>query len=109
MQSTNPIYEGPMYDTIEGESFKSLASPLSPPSTPSAESANRYVFSTANTVPGVPPQRKGSTGQTPTLVNGQEEKPSLQPSMLPTPNLQLGEDYMVMNTRLFLSKTDTIT
>ena len=108
MQSTNPIYEGPMYDTIEGEWSKSLVSPLSPPSTPSAESANRYIFSSANTAPGVPPPRKGSTSQTPTMVNGQEEKPSLQSAVLPTTNLQLGEDYMVMNTQLSLSKTDTI-
>ena len=100
-----------MYDTVDGEPLKKLASPLSPPSTPSAESANRYVLSTANMAPRVPPPRKGSTVQPQTLVNGKEEKPSLQPSELPTTNMQLGEEYMVMNTtlRLSLTKTDTIT
>ena len=81
-----------MYETIPGESFKSLMSPsLTTPNTPSADSANRYVFSNeVQALPSLPPARNGSINKKPTLASVCDEKLSLEP------NIQLGEDYMVM-------------
>ena len=83
-----------MYETIPGESFKSLMSPdpsLTTPNTPSADSANRYVLSNElQALPSLPPARNGSIDKKTALDCACDEKLSLEP------NIQLGEDYMVM-------------
>ena len=82
MQASNPIYERAVYETIPGESFKSLLSPGSIPSTPSADSATRYVFD-HDIAPTIPPPRKGSVCLTPTLESVQKLDLSLQGAVIP--------------------------
>ena len=55
--ASNPIYEGVVYETTPGESFKSLQSS---PSTPTADSAlsNRYTFGNNTPDPMLLPPRK---------------------------------------------------
>ena len=99
MQSSNPIYEGgAIYETMPGEAFKSLLSPSSiespcTPHTPLAESATRYVFDVNVTAPNVPPPRKSSICQPPTLKSVEE----MVPPMSVTEPAKLGDEYMIMH------------
>lgn len=57
-QAVNPIYEGPMYDSPSGESFKLLlgsSSVASTPSTPMGESCRYFDMP-----PNLPPPRRAS-------------------------------------------------
>ena len=62
MQAVNPIYEGPLYDSPGGESFKLLlgSSSASTPSTPIGESCRYFDMP-----PSLPPPRKASVSTRP--------------------------------------------
>ena len=96
LQASNPIYEGAVYETMPGESFKSLLSPgcSSIPNTPNTLSAStsRYAFS-YDTAPNLPPPRKGSVSYQPKV----EEKGSEKDINL-LPFVQRDE-YMIMNNQ----------
>ena len=107
VQSSNPIYEGgAVYETMPGESFKALLSPASTPSTPSADSATRYIFD-HNMIPSLPPPRKGSVCQTPTLDSMDKKVAMKRAEQLPAP-LMLNDEYMIMQNPP-LSKDNGIT
>ena len=98
LQASNPIYEGAVYETMPGESLKSLLSPTSAstpntPNTPSAESASRYVFS-YDMAPNLPPPRTGSVCYQQKLEE-LDEKPSTEE--VHQPPLTLGDEYMIMS------------
>ena len=99
VQANNPIYDGVMYETMPGESFKCLLSPTttSTSNTPLADSATRYELD-QNTVPSLPPPRKSSVCQKPTLesVEDVSEHMSLQKFELPPHTL--GDEYMVLHS-----------
>lgn len=94
IQASNPIYEGAVYETIPGESFKSLLSPGSTPSTPSADSAIRYIFD-HDIAPNIPPPRKESVCQTPTLESVEKVDLSLQGAEIPR-SFMLDDEYVIM-------------
>ena len=96
-----------MYETMPGESLKSLLSPTtSSPSTPTADLMTRYVFD-QNMLPSVPPPRKALVCQKATLESVDEPdkidtSESLQAAELPT--LMLDDNYMIMCNQQAASK-----
>ena len=56
VMSVNPIYDGPTYDILGGESFKLLLGNRSVPSTPISEECHRYLDML--NPPSLPPPRK---------------------------------------------------
>ena len=110
MQSSNPIYEGAaIYETMPGESCKSLLSPgsVSTPATPLADLNTRYTFDTSS-VPSLPPPRKASVCQPPMLKSVEEGDAPLEQVELP-PSTNLGGDYMVMQNQLMKSVSGSST
>ena len=94
LQESNPIYEGAIYETMPGESFKALLSPTSTPTTPATDSATRYLFDT-NMLPNLPPLRKESTGQMP-ILDSDKEKVLLNGDEIPKLISNDAVEYMIM-------------
>ena len=94
LQESNPIYDGAVYETMPGESFKALLSPTSTPTTPATDSATRYLFDT-NVLPNLPPPRKESAGQMP-ILDSDKEKVLLNGAEMPNLISNDAMEYMIM-------------
>ena len=111
VEASNPIYEGPTYETTPGESFKPLISlNESRPTTPSAELTPHYV----DTPPTLPPPRGGERVNTRGSSEPVDEidaiKASIKQAQLQLPALgQTGdEEYMIMGPKHCTSKSKDV-
>ena len=102
LQTCNPIYEGPVYETMPGESFKALLSPTSSPATPVVDSATRYICDN-DVLPNLPPPRNGQTQK----LDSDNEKMLLNRNEIPINDT--ATEYMVMQTTSSISKEVDIT